>query len=70
MPEAFSHDEVSAYREHLLAKFEAGDGSADYSGDLFANQATESFIGDGRLLEASRDLLDGELVYFGGSSAM
>tara|TARA_B100000676_G_scaffold306975_1_gene364368 strand:- start:1705 stop:2613 length:909 start_codon:yes stop_codon:yes gene_type:complete len=70
MPGAFSHDEVSAYREHLLAKFEGGNGPADYSGDLFANPATESFIGDGRLIEVCRDLLGGEPVYFGDSSAM
>lgn len=67
---AFSTAEIAAYREPLLAEFE-NDGTAEgYTGDLLAHASTQSFIDDGRLIEITRELLGGDPVYFGDSSAM
>jgi hypothetical protein len=67
---AFTEDEVAEYRENLLAIFESEDNSEDYFGDLLVNPATATFIDDGRLIEVTRQLLGGNPVYFGDSSAM
>lgn len=67
---AFSPTEVAAYRANLLPGLDGGKNPESHSGDLLTNPVTATFIADGRLIEITRQLLGGEPVYFGDSSAM
>lgn len=64
---AFSAQEINEYRGYLNEVLSGNESFLD--SDLISDTVLRSFVDDGRLIDISRQLLDGTPVYFGDSSA-